>query len=396
MSKKIKPDLTRKEFLRAGMISFGALLTGFSEFAWPERAQTRTSDAFIGGKQLGLIDFIHEGPMQMDSVLGSELDGRLYTDLSTLTSPDLFTPTKKYYVRTRASTLLPDSKPWQVEVDGLVDTTSSLTIESLQSTAKPMGLHLMECAGNTRMARFGMLSVADWAGVPVSEIVEKIRAKREASHVLIAGFDQYVAQSTSSIPGASWIFSRKELNAAGAFLATAMNGQPLTRDHGSPVRLVVPGWYGCACIKWVNRLTLVDENEVSTSQMQEYASRTLQNGVPGFARDYQPAVIDQAAMPIRVEKWLVHGKLKYRVVGIAWGGTRPVNILQIRFNPEEDYLSVSSFHQNKNDPWTLWTHTWFPKAPGTYSIRLTVKDPAVPTRRLNSGHYVRTVEIAEV
>ena len=386
--------LTRKEFLRAGMISFGALLAGCSEFAWPE--QTRTPDAFVGGKQTGLIDFIHEGPMQMDTVMGAELDGRLYTDLSTLTSPSVITPTKKYYVRTLASTLLPAPEPWQVGVDGLVNNNKQLDFVVMPSAAKPMGLHLMECAGNTRMARFGMLSVADWAGVPVSEIVDNIRAKREASHLLIAGFDQYAAESTSSIPGASWIFSREELKAAGAFLATAMNGQPLTRDHGSPVRLVIPGWYGCACIKWVNRLTLVDKNEVSTSQMQEYASRTLQNGVPGFARGYQPAVIDQAAMPIRVEKWLVHGKLKYRVVGIAWGGSRPVNILQIRFNPEEDYLRVRSFHQNKNDPWTLWTHTWLPKTPGTYSIRLAVKDPVVPARRLNSGHYVRTVDITEV
>jgi hypothetical protein len=101
-------------------------------------------------------------------------------------------------------------------------------------------------------------------------------------------------------------------------------------------------------------------------------------------------------MPVRIEKWSVAGKIQYRVVGIAWGGTQPIKVLQIRFNPEEDYVPVDNFHQVKNDPWTLWTHNWSPKAPGTYAIRLSVKEPAVQARRLDSGYYVRSVEITEV
>jgi len=96
------------------------------------------------------------------------------------------------------------------------------------------------------------------------------------------------------------------------------------------------------------------------------------------------------------KRLLDQGKIKYRVVGIAWGGTSPVNPLIIRFNPEEDYAPVDNFTQTKNDPWTLWTHAWSPRGPGTYSIRLAVKDPSVPTRRLDSGYYVRSVEISEV
>jgi len=101
-------------------------------------------------------------------------------------------------------------------------------------------------------------------------------------------------------------------------------------------------------------------------------------------------------MPIRVEKWLVKGKLKYRVVGILWGGIVPVNVLEIRFNPEEDYVRVHDFNHANNDPWTLWTHAWSPQAPGTYTIRLRVKEPSVPTRRLDTGYYARSLEIAEV
>ena len=101
-----------------------------------------------------------------------------------------------------------------------------------------------------------------------------------------------------------------------------MNGQALTPDHGAPVRLAVPGWYGCAWIKWVDEIRWVAGDEPATSQMQEFAGRTHQNGVPVLARDYEAPAIDTAAMPIRVEQRRVDGRLEYRVVGIVLGRNR--------------------------------------------------------------------------
>ncbi len=186
--------------------------------------------------------------------------------------------------------------------------------------SKPTGLHLMECSGNVRYAHFGMLNVADWAGARVSDILDSIKIEKGASHVLISGFDRYPSASDTSSPGASWIFTVNELKSSKAFFATQMNGAPLPKDHGAPVRLVCPAGTGGTCIKWVDEIQLLGEDIPTTSQMREFASRTMQQGVSELARDYRRAFIEQAAMPIRVEKWLVAGKTKYRVVGIAWGG----------------------------------------------------------------------------
>ncbi len=113
-----------------------------------------------------------------------------------------------------------------------------------------------------------------------------------------------------------------------------MNGQPLTPDHGAPVRLVVPGWYGCAWIKWVNEIRWVTDDEPATSQMREFAGRTHQEGQPALARDYRRRrAIDTAAMPMRVEQRRVDGATEYRVVGIVWGGTAPVDRLVIALRP---------------------------------------------------------------
>ncbi|HEV1993893.1 MAG TPA: molybdopterin-dependent oxidoreductase [Candidatus Acidoferrum sp.] len=379
-----------------GLSSGGVLLAGFDKILLPATAGPRREDPFSGGQQLGVVEFLHEGRAGLETVIGNELDGRMYTDLASLSLQDAATPTEKFYIRTRASKLMPDAKSWQVRVEGFGEKPRTLSLEYLKRAAKPLGRHLMECAGNVPLVRFGMISVASWAGVPLAEILDGTGARPQAPRVLITGFDQYATKSVTSVPGASWVFSLEELRSARAFLATEMNQLPLTSDHGAPGRLVVPGWYGCTCIKWVTRIALVNETAEATSQMQEYAGRTHQHGLPALARDFQPATIDPAAMAIRVENWLVEGKIKYRVVGIAWGGSTPVKTLMIRFNPEEDYVPVDRFAQTKNDPWTFWTHAWSPREPGTYSIRLAIKDPAVRTRRLDSGYYVRTVEILEV
>ena len=387
---------SRRKVLRGALLAGGVLLAGFDKGVWLAPAEAHSMKLSPVGKMLGVVDFTGEARAPLGEAFGAELDGRQYTDLSRLTAENSVTTTDQFYIRTRASNLLGSQKPWSVQVSGHAGKPFGLTMEELNRIAVPLGVHLMECAGNARSVHFGMISVAGWKGALLADVLEKAKAKPDAKRVLISGYDTYAAKSASSIPGASWVFTADELKKAGAFLATEMNGSPLTSDHGAPVRLVVPGWYGCTCIKWVNEINLVDDAAAATSQMQEYAARTMQNGVPLAAREYKPALIEQVAMPIRIEKWFVGDKLSYRVVGIAWGGSTPVKNLQIRFNPEEEYVVVDDFHQAANDPWSFWTHSWTPKQPGTHMIRLHVADPGVVARRLEAGYYMRTVEISEI
>jgi DMSO/TMAO reductase YedYZ molybdopterin-dependent catalytic subunit len=342
--------------------------------------------------------FEGEGRSPLDTLLGDELDGRRFTDLSHVDRDNPATHTDLFYVRTRASHLLDASRPWSIQVASLAGAArvTRFTMDELRAQAEPQGLHLMECAGNTRAAHFGMISVASWDGVPLSRLLDRMRFGAGAG-ILVSGFDKYAAKPlTPSVPGASWIFSRRDLEDSRAFLATRMNGEPLTPDHGAPVRLVVPGWYGCACIKWVNRIGPVDEAAEPTSQMQEYAARTHQRGTPARASDYQPATIDPAAMPVRIEKWLVDGRVKYKVIGIVWGGTQLADKLLIRFGPEEPYVPVSRVQPVADSPWGFWTHVWTPRQPGVYRIRLRLADPSIRTRRLDAGFYVRDVQVDQV
>jgi DMSO/TMAO reductase YedYZ molybdopterin-dependent catalytic subunit len=380
-----REDSLSRRSLLAGVVGIVGCSNRFSS----ERAAD--DDATL----LGTVPFTDE-QSALEVVSGEGLDGRLYTDLSRLTEDALVTPNETHYIRTRYPDLLDPNAAWKIAVSGLVEAPLDVTLDMLASKVKKdLGPFVLECSGNGSFAGFGMLSAARWSGVLVTDVLAMVKPLTSAKRVLVSGFDGHSKPSERSTPGASWIFTFAELAAAGAFLATEMNGVPLPRDHGFPVRLFVPGWYGCTCIKWVDAITLVDDDAPATSQMQEFAARTHQNGTPALARDYAPATMDQAAMPVRIEKWRVDGAITYRVVGIMWGGYRVTDKLAIRFRDEDAWTPVV-VHPEQTTTWTLWSHEWRPTAIGPYAITLKIDDPAIPTRRLDLGFYRRRTMITEV
>jgi DMSO/TMAO reductase YedYZ molybdopterin-dependent catalytic subunit len=395
-----------------------------------------------GARLLGEVPLVAPGASAppFGRLLGDGLDARLFTDLSQLgaaprtsddaprtsddaprtthdaprtsadaprtpvdaprTSADApRTPVDAFFVRTAAPAALPTA--WSLTLAGLVQAPASLTLRDLEPLISTSGRYLMECSGNSDPSNFGLISTADWEGVPLAALLDRVKPSSGASRVLIAGVDDMSATPRTSVPGASWIFTRDELQRA--MLAVRMNGAPLPRDHGSPLRLVVPGWYGCSCIKWVDRIELVPDEAPAPTQMQEFAARTHQDigklraHTPPLARDFIPAVIDTAAMPVRVEKWLVDGRITYRITGIIWGGSTPTNALSIRFKASEPWVRVDDCAMPASTlTWSLWSHTWRPSVPGRYQIVLRVDDPAIRTRRLDLFFYVREIRIDEV
>ena len=345
----------------------------------------------VGGELLDVLKFRGEGRIRTGVSRGRGLDGRRSLDLRALTPETLVVPNDRFYVRTRAPARLDDQLPWRIRVRGLVGENASIDLDTLTSRARPQGVHLLECSGNG--APYGLMSSAAWSGVPLAEIIAAYTPAAKATRVLIRGFDTHEGRPDLREAGASWIFTPDQIASTGAFLATAMNGAGLPRDNGWPVRLVVPGWYGCTCIKWVDEIRFVTDQAPSTTHMREFAGRTHQRRVPGLARDYRAAAIDLCAMPIRVERWRVDGRIAHRVVGIIWGGSRTTDEIRIRFNPGERWVPVEQMLHETSRSWSLWTHRWTPPKPGRYRIRLRVPDTAIRTRRLDRGYYDREVDV---
>jgi DMSO/TMAO reductase YedYZ molybdopterin-dependent catalytic subunit len=229
--------------------------------------------------------------------------------------------------------------------------------------------------------------------------------------VLVSGFDEHAVADPGSVPGASWVFRLDDLERTGAFLAFAMNGAPLSAEHGHPVRLVVPGWYACASVKWVNEIALVDDEAEATDHMREYAGRTHQDPAgprdralmeagrrpegPRLARDFRPAVIDPAAAPVRVETLRrPGGALSHRIVGLAWGGFGARQVLRLRLRPASGGEGrLERVEAAPAAPWSFWAHEVPLLAPGRYRIEMAIEGDGVSTRRLDVGYYNREFEV---
>ena len=394
---------SRRDMLRAAAVMAGAaLLDPRAAFAGPsprQASQPCGTDEPLG-ELVATLPVSRRGAVAPPFGVkfgGSGLDARLVTDLSRLEPDRLTTPTALVYVRTECpSAVAAHTGPWQIRTSGLTARPGVLTVDELERRARPMGAHLVECSGNSDPTNFGLMSVADWTGVPLVDLLPRLQPSASAAAILVSGLDPDQPSATS-VAGASWIFPLDALDRLGAFLAVGMNGGSLPLDHGHPVRLVVPGWYGCTWIKWVTEIRVVGAREPATSQMKEFAGRTHQTDVHELASAYAPAAIDTAATPIRVEQRRTGAGLEYRVVGITWGGSRPVSRLAIRFGGDEFWRPFDVCPVPRTAAiWALWAYRWKPTRPGVYDIALRVPDPSVPQRRLEMGYYVRQVRIDEV
>ena len=363
-------------------------------------AQAACVEPVAAGELLGVVPLTGDRPRPTpfgEAVGGPGLDTRVFTDLSRVGPERLVTPTAEVFVRTAPPPQLSErTAAWSVALEGGRG-PARVSIEELRSASRPMGTHLIECAGNNNPDNFGLLSVAEWSGVPLEEVARGWRGSETSYGVLVSGVDDESQPARSSVPGAAWVLPWSEVDARKPFLAVGMNREALPLAHGAPVRLVVPGWYGCSWIKWVHELRLVGDDAAATTQMREFAGRTHQDGVPGLARDYQPPAIDLAATPIRVERRRVDGRIEYLIVGIVWGGSAPVSELLIRFDSRDAWkpLSVCPV-PTSHAAWSIWTYRWRPTAPGTYSISLKCADPKIRTRRLDMFFYTRRVFINDV
>jgi DMSO/TMAO reductase YedYZ molybdopterin-dependent catalytic subunit len=369
---------------------------------------TDFSDPFAGGQYLGHLPFLREADFQTWNtgvLVGQGHGARRALDLATLLTPEgRKTPDDQFYIRTEYPDQLEAPPEWTIKIEGEVKQPKTVTLRELLPAVESQGPVLVECSGNSRDTRYGLLSVADWAGIPIKKIIEQAHPTAKAQAVLFNGFDDDSRlpfspppYRTNSWPTCSWIFPIEQLVEARAFLATEMNGAPLPKDQGAPLRLVVPGWYGCVGAKWVNQIQFVDNNQPATLQMQEFGTRTLQPMhadeanpqpqalPPALARDYRPATIDQAATPVRVEAWRFNGTVSYRVIGITWGGPTRTDQLQIRFmHGNSPKFEPVQFCQTKTScpAYGIWCHHWQPTKRGAHWIEMHIADRKIRARKM--------------
>ena len=186
---------TRREFIAASLKTAAA---GFLTFP----------PALPQGQLLGTVPFVDEGDTAPGLLHGSGLGGRLVLELSTLIEDTLVTPNEHFFTRTALPDQLGQIVPWELSVSGLVERPARISLKDILAEEEPMGRRLLECAGNGRHRRFGLMSAAEWSGVRMSKLLERLEIARTATRVLVSGFDGHSRPYPGSRAGASSVFRR--------------------------------------------------------------------------------------------------------------------------------------------------------------------------------------------
>ena len=293
------------------------------------------------------------------------------TPLSALRS--WLTPTPLFYVRNHFDVPEIDADTWSLTIDGAVSNPVEISFSELVRLPKKTVPAMMECAGNNRSDldpkvpgnpfRDGAVSNAVWAGAPLKPFLQQAGFSSGAVEVLFEGTDRGEPE-----PGRGEAPYQRSLPLQIALhpdtmLVYEMNGETLTPDHGFPVRLIVPRWYGMASVKWLKSIRVIERPFVGFFQTERYVM-TDESGTEG----------QLSLMVVKsFVSWPEHGTSlpvgqPVAVSGMAWSGAGPIRRVDVSIDGGATWQDAHMDESAIGYSWQEWHIDWTPEEPGHCTI----------------------------
>jgi DMSO/TMAO reductase YedYZ molybdopterin-dependent catalytic subunit len=285
------------------------------------------------------------------------------------------TPNAFFFVRNHFAEPDLTSASWRLQVQGQVRRPRTWTAKELTDLPERTVFATMECAGNGRSflrqpepgVQWGAGAVghAEWTGVPLATVLESSGPLSDVLEVLCEGTDIGTeADHPEQMHFVRGLPLAKAMH-PDTLLAFRMNGEPLTRSHGAPVRLIVPGWYGVCSVKWIARLELLDHQYEGYFQSDKYTIRRRENGKDRKVRLTRMAVKSQIIRPCAGSE-LRPGV--NRISGIAWAGEEAVAKVEVSTDGGLSWCQASLVGPRAPYSWTLWEYLWEVNSPKDYEL----------------------------
>ena len=388
--------LSRRSLLKAAAaaVPAGALTAGAAT-AFAQDGTVRP-DATTGREAIG--GGVSAGPHP--GVIVRQWEPRnLEYPLPSLDGP--VTPTNQFYVRSHFNVPEADAETWMLTVDGNVRNGRSFTLADLEALGAEEKTVTMECAGNGRIFlvpqpsgllwETGGIGTAVWRGTPLRTVLETCELNPSfpyafvteplAQHVQFRGADH---GKLSKYPAPLHYNRGLPLGKAldDVLLATHMNGEPLPPHHGYPLRAIVPGWYGAASVKWLDKITVTNEPDRGFFSTFDYATFERTPAGEQLVPLTGMAVKSSLARPARGER--VKSGEPVVVRGAAWAGERAVAKVEFSSDGGETWADAELIDDPEPLVWSRWRFDWAPPAPGPYTLMSRATDTAGDTQP--AGH----------
>jgi sulfane dehydrogenase subunit SoxC len=303
------------------------------------------------------------------------------------------TPVGLHYLLTHYD--IPDVDPvaWRLEVDGLVERPLSFSLEDLRARPASELAVTMECAGNGR-ARIEphvvsqpwlleAVGTARWRGTPLAPLLEEAGVREGAVEVLFTGLDRGVEGEEEQ-----WYARSLPLDGAlgdDVILAYEINGAPLPPQHGFPVRLLVPGWYGMTSVKWLARVTVLDQPFDGYQQRHSYRLRQEEDedGEP-LSRMRVRALMVPPGIPEFVSRARFVSAGACVLQGRAWSGVAEIERVEVSTDGGRTWADAELAPESLGRwAWRAWRFVW-QATPGEHELCCRARDAAGNVQPLES------------
>ncbi|MCB0214659.1 MAG: molybdopterin-dependent oxidoreductase, partial [Anaerolineae bacterium] len=230
----------------------------------------------------------------------------------------------------------------------------------------------LECSGNSGLPFFfGGIGNATWAGTPLALLLEEADVLKEGSEVVFFGADkgEETVRDTPMVQHFARSMSLEEAMHPGILLCYEMNGEALPDRNGAPLRLIAPGWYGIANVKWLERIEIWDTRLANRFMARDYVTirQVGTEDEPKWTETWVGKALLKSA-PARV----VQNGDQYRIEGAAWGA--PISSVEVRIDDGPWQSAELASGQQSEYTWTFWTFDWADATSGQHAITTRATD----------------------
>ncbi len=351
-------NITRRESLRRGLAAAGvaALASGWE---MPALAQGET-----------LVPFT-DLPANINLTPSAE---RRTLDVRKIDGP--LTPADQFFTTQHLGHPVIDPATYRLKVSGLVERPKTFSLDELRKMRSTDLVFGFECSGNRRPLQ-GLASNGRWTAVPLRAVLDQAGVKPEAREFVFFGTDHgeeevdFRGQMSKVDQQFGRSLPREKALSPEPLLAYALNGEPLTRHQGFPLRLLVPGWYGVAHVKWLSNIHVQQDAFLGKYQARWY--RTLRGETIDGEMKWTETAITHMQLKSFIARVTRDGS-QCKVLGVVLNDGTPLKSVEVRVDDGPWQRATMDPATNGKYSWKLFTYAWNGATPGEHTLVSRVTD----------------------
>ena len=351
-------QITRRETLRRGLAAT-SLLAFVPEWATPALAEGETDVPFTDVP----ATFSVNNPVTMARLL----------DIRTIDGP--LTPRAQFFAINHFNRPEVDPAAYRLKLTGMIARPAEFSLADLRAMKPTEMVAGYECSGNSSRTMEGLSSNGRWTGVRLNTLLKQSGVNPKVREVVFFGADRgmqdvvFRAQTFKIEQQFGRSMTLENAMKPEPLVAYALNGEPLAREQGFPVRLIMPGWYGVANVKWLLEIHPQEDRFAGNFQTRWY--RTLRAvGGTGEENDPQTQFVENEVTRMHVKSVIARVRKNggaHQVVGFALSDGTPLKSVEVQID-NGPWQKAALDSSNTQYSWKLFTYRWEGATPGEHTL----------------------------